>query len=149
MHIGASELCQVVGLFGFKPLSVMIFCLLVIEEETSVKYQNASLLMSKQSLECYWESCAVSTMLHTLMMTSLRGGAFRIAGLLWGETTIRLWIHLTKGHECGFLMLLWRKPEQTFEQTVEWFETPGRSYNVITMCYWSANGYTPANSISR
>ena len=66
MHIGASELCLVVGLFGFKPSSVMLFCLLVLEEETSVKYQNASLLMSKQSLECYWESCAQSPMGYKL-----------------------------------------------------------------------------------
>ena len=50
-----------------------------------------------------------------IMMTSLNGNIFRVAGLLWGESTGHRWIPLTKANDAELLCFLWYAPKQTVD----------------------------------
>ena len=53
------------------------------------------------------------------MMTSPKWNIFRVTGPLWGESTDHRWIPLTKASDAELWCFLWRKPEQTAEQTLQ------------------------------
>ena len=53
------------------------------------------------------------------MMTSSNGSIFRFTDPLWGETTSRRWIPLTKSNDSEPWCFLWSAPEETVEQTIE------------------------------
>ena len=55
----------------------------------------------------------------SFMMTSSTGNSFRVIGPLWGESTDRLLIPLTKASDGELSCFLLSAPEQTIEQTIE------------------------------
>ena len=63
------------------------------------------------------------------MMTSSNGNSFRVTSPLWGESTGRRWIPLTKASDAELLCLLWLRLNKRFSKQPRrrWFETPSRS----------------------
>ena len=53
------------------------------------------------------------------MMTLSNGNIFRVTDPLWGESTSRRWIPLTKTSDVELWCFLWPAPEQTAEQTID------------------------------
>ena len=53
------------------------------------------------------------------MMTSSNGSISHVTDPLWGETTNRRWIPLTKSNDSEPWCFLWSAPEETVEQTIE------------------------------
>ena len=53
------------------------------------------------------------------MMTSTNENIFHVIGPLWGESSGRRWIPLTKASDVEIWCLLWSAPEQTVKQTIE------------------------------
>ena len=58
-------------------------------------------------------------LIYTCMMTSLNGTSFALLAPLWGESTGRRWIPLTKASDAELSCFLWSRPEQTVEQTLK------------------------------
>ena len=59
------------------------------------------------------------SVLENHLMTSTNGNIFHVTGPLWGESSGRRWIPLTKAIDAELLCFLWSMAEQTVERTIK------------------------------